>query len=193
MEKKLIDIVIEKMNKEGISARTDISRKWLLTKVANLKPNRIQLMSDRNRLKNTIIIGKMFFYYYDPKTKDSLPYYDRFPLVIPIEMYPDSMLGLNLHYIAPKLRLQLLDKLYEYTSNDKFDEKTKLKLSYNLLSGTTKLFETTPCIKRYLFNHIQSRFLEIESNEWEIAATLPVEKFVKQNKNQIFKLSKGKF
>ncbi len=150
-------------------------------------------MDDRNRLKDSSTIGKMYFYFYDPKTKDSLEYYDRFPLVIPIEQYRDGFLGLNLHYIHPKQRIILLDKLSETASNNNFDAKTKLKLNYSYLANASRVFEATPCIKRYLYSHIQSRFLEITADEWDIAVLLPVESFVGASNSKVYADSRKKF
>ena len=85
MAKKLIDRIKDSLAKEGFNPRTNASRQWLRAKVKELKPTPSTLMRDRERLKSRSFIGRMYFYYYDPKTKDSLPYYDTFPLVIPIE------------------------------------------------------------------------------------------------------------
>jgi hypothetical protein len=150
-------------------------------------------MKDRNRLKDSSIIGRMYFYYYDPKTKDTLPYYDRFPLVIPIEKYRDGFLGLNLHYIHPKQRVILLDKLSVTASNREYNEKTKLRLNYQFLATASRAFEATPCIKRYLYSHIDSRFLEITANEWDIACLLPVESFVGASTSKVYSDSRKKF
>jgi hypothetical protein len=150
-------------------------------------------MSDRKRLKDSSIIGKMYFYFYDPKTKDSMPYYDRFPLVIPIERYKDGFLGLNLHYIHPRHRINLLDKLSEIASNKTYNENTKLRISYDYLAASSKAFEATPCIKRYLFSHVESRFLEIHADEWDIAVLLPMESFVGATTNKVFAESEDKF
>jgi hypothetical protein len=135
----------------------------------------------------------MYFYFYDPKTKDKLPYYDRFPLVLPIEQYDDGFLGLNLHYIHPRQRIVLLDKLSEFANNDKFDKTTKLRLTYDLLSRASKIYEVKPCIKRYLFNHVESRFLEINADEWDIAALLPMESFAKASTSKVYAESREKF
>ena len=150
-------------------------------------------MADRDRLRTNSIIGKMYFYFYDPKTKDSLPYYDRFPLVIPIENYKDGFLGMNLHYIHPKQRIILLDKLSDTASNKNYDKNTKLRISYQFLSSASRAFEATPCIKRYLYAHIQSRFLEISADEFDIAVMLPVESFVKASTSKVWSDSRKKF
>ena len=190
---KLIDRIKQSLAKEGLSTGTNNARTWLRAKVKELTPTSRALMADRNRLRGKSTIGKMYFYFYDPKTKDSLPYYDRFPLVIPIESYPDGFLGLNLHYIHPKQRLILLDKLSETATNDNFDSKTKLRVSYSYLAGASRAFEATPCIKRYLYSHIQSRFLEISADEWDIAAMLPVETFVGATTSKVYADSRKKF
>ena len=190
---KLLDRIKASLAKEGLSPRTNASREWLKTKVKDLKPTSDALMRDKNRLKNTSMIGKMYFYFYDPKTKDTMPYYDRFPLVIPIERYNDGFLGLNLHYIHPKHRMILLDKLSDTTSNDTYDDKTKFKINYRYLSAASRIFEATPCIKRYLFTQIESRFLEITADEWDIAAMLPVESFVGASTSKVYADSRKKF
>ena len=190
---KLIDKIKTSLSKEGLTPRTNASRAWLRAKVKELKPTSDKLMTDRQRLKNKSMIGRMYFYFYDPKTKDSMPYYDRFPLVIPIERYNDGFLGLNLHYIHPKNRMVLLDKLSDTISNDTYDENTKLKINYRYLAAASRVFEATPCIKRYLFTQIESRFLEITADEWDIAALLPVESFVGASTSKVYADSRKKF
>jgi hypothetical protein len=191
--KKLIDRIQESLAKEGLQPRTNAARTWLRSKVKDLTPSKTALMRDQERLRNKSMIGRMYFYFYDPKTKDKLPYYDRFPLVIPIERYNDGFLGLNLHYIHPKQRLILLDKLSDTLTNDKYDETSRLRVSYPFLSSASKIFEATPCIKRYLFSHIESRFLEITANEWDIAAMLPMESFVGAKTSRVYSDSRKKF
>ena len=142
----LIDRINQQLAKEGIKPRTDAARAWLRQEVANLNPSRSAMMRDREKLRNRTMIGRMYFYFYDPKHKATLPYYDRFPLVLPVERYPDGFLGLNLHYIHPKHRMILLDKLSDTMSNDTYDEKTKLKINYRYLAAASSIFEANPCI-----------------------------------------------
>jgi len=189
----LIDRIKDSLAKEGLTPRSNQARDWLQSKIAELRPTREALMRDKNKLKESSVIGKMYFYFYDPKTKDKMPYYDRFPLVIPIEPYNDGFLGLNLHYISPKYRITLLDKLSATISNKTYDERTRLKLSYKYLASASRIFEATPCIKKYLYNYIQSRFLEITADEWDIAALLPMESFVGASTSKVYANSKEQF
>lgn len=189
----LINRIQESLSKEGFTPRTQKARTWLQRKIANLNATSTTLMRDRERLRDKSIIGKMYFFFYDPKLKESLPYYDKFPLVIPIEQYQNGFLGLNLHYIHPKQRIILLDNLSQTTNNAKYDETTKLRISYDYLNKTSKVFQATPCIKKYLYPFIQSRFLEITADEWDIAALLPVENFVGATSSKVYAESRKKF
>ncbi len=189
----LLNRIKESLAKEGLTPRTNQARAWLRMKIKDLKPTRAALLKDRDRLKERSVIGKMYFYFYDPKTKEKMKYYDRFPLVIPIESYNDGFLGLNLHYIHPKYRMTMLDKLSATANNSDYNEKTKLRISYQYLTAASKVFEATPCIKRYLFSHVQSRFLEITADEWDIAALLPMESFVGASTSKIYADSQEQF
>ncbi len=189
----LIQRIQNSLAKEGLANRTVSARSWLQSKAKSLGATPGGLMRDRQRLTDNTIIGKMYFFFYDPKTKNSLPYYDRFPLVIPIDQYRDGFLGLNLHYIHPRERVILLDKLSTTLNNRNYDETTKFRINYSYLSAAAKVYEAKPCVKKYLFQHIDSRFLEITANEWDIAALLPVETFQKASKQKVFAESRKKF
>jgi hypothetical protein len=189
----LIDRINEQLSKSGLEPRSTAARRWLTQKIKSLSVTRQALLRDKERLRNSSFIGRMYFYYYDPKTKDMLPYYDRFPLVVPIEQHPDGFLGLNLHYISPKQRIILLDKLSEFANNSAYDETTRLRLSYDLLKRATAIYEKSPCLKKYLYKHIESRFVEIDANEWDIAAMLPFENFVGASSNKVWSESRKKF
>ena len=143
----------------------------------------------KDRLKSQVTLGRLYFFYYDPKTKDKLPYYDRLPLVFPFAPYRNGFLALNLHYLPPILRAKLFDALYETASNDKLNDKTKLRLSYNKLMMASKYRFFKPCLKRYLTSHVKSRFIEIEPAEWNTALMLPVADFQKAKAREVWKQS----
>lgn len=164
-----------------MAKREDEAKDWFIGKARSAAGYRKNIVGNDDRGRDSTTIGKMYFFYYDPKTKDKLPVYDRFPLVFPIERYSDGFLGLNLHYLSQGERRALLGRLMEFKSNSKIDERTRLRLSYDLISSTKKLANASrPCIKRYLFSHVRSRFVEVTANEWEQAIALPVELFVRK-------------
>jgi hypothetical protein len=176
----LFDKISKEMNAAGIRPRSDAARSWLFGKIKQLKisTNRSNLLNDASRVSPMAFVGRMYFYNYDPKYKEVLPVYDKFPLVIPMETYSDGFLGLNLHYLDPYSRLALLDRLHDFINNDKYDETTRFRLSYRLLSSSRRFKLIEPCIKRYLYQHIMSPIIYIEPSQWETAIFLPTEKMV---------------
>ena len=170
-----------------ITPRTDESRKWFMKKAQAMRGiNRTELMKEEP-ISSTgrRIIGSMQMFFYDPKYKDVLPYYDRFPLVIVVKPAKGGFLGLNLHYLPPILRAKFLDALMDNVTSKK-SENAKFKLTTRLLAGTSELEFYKPCIKHYLNEHVRSKFAEVKAPEWEIATFLPTAMFEKANKQKVY-------
>lgn len=186
----LFQKVSQQAFRAGISPRTDQSRNWFRTKLQSMgRVNRRQLMqSDEVKLvnKSQPLIGSMNMFFYDPKHKDTLPYYDRFPLVVIVGGAPGGFMGLNLHYLPPLLRAKMLDALMDITNNNKYDETTRFQLSYRVLQSVSKLRYYKPCIKHYLFAHVKSRLARVEAPEWEIATFLPTQDFAKAGTRKVY-------
>ena len=174
--------------RKGISPRTRESREWFRRRVQRLtRVNRNQLINEPEVTKRaTHSYGGMFMYFYDPKHKDKLPYYDRFPLTIPVEPAKGGFRGINLHYLPPILRAKFLDALLNITNNKKYDESTKFNLTYKLLNGSRNTRYFKPCFKHYLLNHVKTRFAEIPAPEWEIATFLPTAQWEKSTAGRIY-------
>jgi hypothetical protein len=135
------------------------------------------------------MMGHMYMYFYDPKHRETLPYYDAFPLTIMVERAPGGFYGLNLHYLKPKTRALFLDKLTDTLTNDKYDESTRFRARYNLLSSVRKYKEFEPCFKHYLSSQIDSKIVLVQPPEWEIAIFLPTEQFMKARKTEVWQKS----
>lgn len=172
----------------GITPRTEESRAWFQAKAKNLRNlNREALMKeDPIKSRSKQIMGGMYMFFYDPKTKDQLPYYDRFPLVIVIGPAPGGFYGLNLHYLPPKLRLQFFSNLLDIKGSKRLSDNDKLVVTYRMLRNSTKLRYFKPCFKHYLTNHVQSKFAEVPVPEWEIAVFLPTADFRKANNYKVY-------
>lgn len=164
------------------------SVKWYKNQVRSLfevtTPS--SLMSNKDRLVSKIQPGKMYLYYYDPKYKETLPFYDTFPLVLPFDTSVNGFMGLNFHYLPYMLRLKLLENLMGFRNNKRMDETTKIMTSWKLLQGLSTHNLVKPAVKKYLTSHVGSRFLQIYPNEWATVIMLPVEQFQKATKQQVF-------
>jgi hypothetical protein len=173
-------------------------RKWMVNKLGDFRnmPATLIMRDNPQYLKTSIRPGYMYLYMYNPKHKDTLPFYDRFPLVFPFKAVEGGFMGINLHYLPPILRARLMDALYDKVSNKNYDETTRLRISYEILNGASRYRYFRPCIKRYLYSHLQTKFLLIPANEWDYALFIPFERFEKQgariNKEIVFRDSRSK-
>ena len=168
---------------QAIKSGQQAARDWYRNtaqKVTGINVNDILRSNPDRFLKTTVIginsIGKMILFFYDPKTKKELPYYDRFPLIFPIESYKDGFLGINMHYLPYYARARLMDALYSLINSPKTQEQ-KLKISYSILKGASKYKLFKPCIKKYLYSHVRSRFFIVKPEEWDMVLCLPIERF----------------
>ena len=187
-QEKVFDKLLLKGIRSGkIPAQTAAAREWFRDQARNTKTKDTEVMkSGAERLRNRPRIGDMYFFYYDPKHKATLPYYDRFPMIFPIEKYKDGFLGINLHYLPYKERAMLMDALYSIASDNRYDETTQLNISYNILKAAAKFKHFRPCVKRYLSKHLRSRMLRVYASEWDIALFLPVHDFQKANARKVW-------
>lgn len=171
------------------------SAKWFFNKAQKLRygdPD--DIMSARERQKAGIQYGKMYHFFYLAKHADSkkLPYWDMFPLVFPIDPKPGGFLGINLHYLPPQLRIQLMSRLYDLAAGGKYDKRTKLVISYQILKAASGMSAFKPCVKWYLSSYVQSPFVQLYYNEWAMAAALPTQRFQKASDRKVWSDSRRK-
>ena len=159
---------------------------WFRTTAERLTKNYQVLLNDpKNGVGGLTIdsIGRMYMFLYDPKNKATLPMYDTFPLVFPINFYGNGFLGINLHYLPRGGRAALLNALTDTATNDKYDDSTKLKISYDILNRSSQYSGFQQCVKRYLYSHVGGRYLYVEPKNWNFAINLPTERFVRNSNN----------
>lgn len=195
MADSLFDTLQQEVRSANIQLRSRSARNWFrgrLSKLGSIDPSDVLKDPGVQRV-GTVGPGHMHMFVYDPKTKDNLPFYDKFPLTIVVEPAPGGFYGLNLHYLAPGVRAAFLDKLMLSASDDRMDEKTKFRITYDYLKSVSRLKEFKPCFKRYLTTHIQSRIVKIEAKDWPIAIFLPTENFEKASKRKVWSDSRGRY
>jgi hypothetical protein len=164
------------------------STAWFRDKIAEFgTPKAMQLIRD-GKQSSSPFFGNLNMFFYDPKFKKTLPYYDRFPLVLPIERYSNGFLGINLHYLPIPLRIRLLDELMDYSTDTNFDSKTKINANYSKLKNVKLL---KPTLKRYLAGKVKSRFRRVDADEFTVATLLPVQRFTKSSAAKVWNDSRS--
>lgn len=169
----------------------DLSVRWFRQKIKELgTPDQRQLIRE-GVMRTRPALGQMNFYAYRPKYKDNrdvLPYYDMFPLVMPLlpeggGAIQDSFIGLNFHYLSIPMRLKLLNVIAEFASNDNYDETTRFRLTWNRIKRNRLV---QPCVKKYLVDHVRTPFRVIDAEDMMTAVLLPVQKFRHATDNQVY-------
>jgi len=188
------NILIQGARQGIIPARTVAAREWYRSAAgkltSNITPGVFEKRTDEARKVATMEYGYMYAFKYDPKMKKELPYYDTFPLIFPVRMDSDGFLGINFHYLPPVLRAKLMNALYSTLTNKKYDDTTKVRISYSILQSASKYRYFKPMLKKYLRSHVRSQFLEIQVNEWDMAIFLPTESFRKADTGRVWEESR---
>lgn len=150
---------------------------------------RSALSPGNGMLTATIVPGNMYCYFYDPITKDELPYYDTFPLVFPFSRTTETFHGLNLHYLNYPMRFALLKELVKISGQNLTPTK-KLQFSWDTIKGISKMAPAQACVKQYRFDRIRSPLMMINPMDWATAALLPLQQFVGATDKHVWQESK---
>jgi len=181
---------VAKMLPEELTSGTEDSLQWFRTNVRDLKIKPQVIMRGLEAVTNTgLKQGGVYMFHYDAKWKDTLPYWDKYPIVVPLELYSDGFLGINIHYISPSMRVPLLSKMFEFTMEGEQDD--RMQLDYDLTQIESGLRNAGPCIKRYLTSHIGARITKVPREQWETLMMMPTAKF-NVNANTVYADSRRK-
>ena len=171
----------------GVKKSADWYRKNVTSLADRVTARRLM---NQGKLIGRPSVGRLNMFFYDPKFKNRLPYYDTFPLVLPLEPMKGGFIGLNFHYLPYGARFKFLQTLQSYASNNKFDQSTKIQASYSSIKNNKY---TKVAIKRYLYSHVRSNFLRVNVNEMALAAYLPVAQFQGKTIGGVFAAARKNF
>lgn len=172
----LLEKISSGMAKKGIKPRTAEAKAFAQQMIAKTRipTNRSNVLNDAKRITPFAAVGRMFMFRYDPLTKERLPQWDEFPLVLPTTVTGDGFTGINLHFLDMGTRASILDGLTMFLNNDKYDDSTRFMLSYDLLKTMSQFSPVQGCMRRYLYSQMVSPLIYVEPNQWETAIFLPV-------------------
>lgn len=185
-----------KLSKDNdtFSKRTLESLTWFKNKVRDTfgtKGVSPETFFDKRNYPNVPIPGNIVTFKYVPKTINSLPFYDVFPLVLIIKLVPQGFIGINFHYLHPMDRAMFMSKLQKYQKT--YSNGTlRINVAYNTLKRSPQLVYYKTCIRRYYRSNIKTMFYTLMPNEWDIALFLPTEKFTKIRKQKVWEQSQQK-
>jgi len=169
---------------QGVRKSNDWYRRQVSTIASKISASKLMA---QGKLLGRPSGGRLNMFFYDPKLKDVLPYYDIFPLVLPLQSAPGGFLGCNFHYLAPGVRFKLLETLQRFANDNTFDSKTRLSVSYGAVKSIPFI---KPTIKHYLWSYVRSSFLRIDMDEAPVSVYLPVQQFKKASAASVYAQSR---
>lgn len=179
LEKLKLDYVYNRLDSNSIK-----SKNWFVKTMSQMyKYTPSYILGDSAKLQeHNLFFGRLCMFIYDPKTKEKLPYYDTFPLVLPFEPRKDGFLGLNFHYIDPYSRAILLNQLSDGNNM------AELLFVYRDIKNNPI---AKSCLKYYLYPYVRTKFVEIEPADFEWVLYLPTERFIKKSKSTVWANSRN--
>ena len=196
IQESLLSKVSDAVRSGTVGKEVKRSAQWFQDKIKGLKGEVKNRFSSTNAakfyresekindavFKRRVSLGDLFCYYYNPKYRKTLPYYDMFPMIMLLSAEKETFLGINFHYLRPKWRAILLDRVT-----------AKIGGGIPKWSKLRNIKQIAPTIKRYRFDHIMRKVIPIEEDEQEIAIFLPTERFKKAGKAKVWSESERKF
>lgn len=159
---------------------------WFKQKITQLGGNspsaKTDLLAETKHLQTQMFLpGAMHMFAYDPKYKEELPFYDKFPLALIFSVEGDLVRGINFHYLPYVLRARLFDKMWQIASKYHNNKQQVMRLNWKLLGNISKFPEVQPAVKSYLYSHVRSRIIKVPVEDWKTAIFLPTETFAKKS------------
>jgi hypothetical protein len=170
------------------------ARRWYQQEAKKLYAahSSLELMREMG-LTSRLSVGQLVMFFYDPKYKETLPYYDRFPLDIVLSVEKEHFTCLNLHYLPVPYRLAMIAEILQIQRAKTINDKTKLKVSYQMIKSMSSLKALEPCIKKYLKSHVKSKFAVVNPKDYQLVAAMPLERFEKASTRHIHRQTRKKF
>lgn len=197
MSKREVQRSLNRLKNTGFSLDDDQATTWLATNLSKIKTTmrQSQFIDDSKTLAKTKAItpGIMVFFGYNPRTKDVLPFWDEFPVVIVLCPAEGGFLGLNLHYLPPGARAGFLNKLLNYVNDKNWasnpNSDALFKVTYMMLKSSRKLAAFRKCIKRYYYSNMVTKAAFINQTQWKSVPFFPLDRFKGMSKRDIWRLA----
>ena len=200
----LVDRLKNAVRRKSVNNEKKNSVEWLRAKLQNFvvysRKEPAQKTFDRDDLnkyassyleaQSGTMIGKMYMFQYAAKHHETLPFWDKFPLIILVGPAKGGVYGANVHYLPPVLRAAFFDSLLGVINTKDINEKTRFQITYNILKSTRKFRYFAPTFKHYLTPNIKSKIIYIPPTEWGNAVFLENAEWQKAGRDTVYKWSR---
>jgi hypothetical protein len=195
-EKKIKDVMTEHINyltnesffqkahkqakQKSLLTRNKVTREFYHNYAAEFGLNyrSRQMIKTGGRKTNNVVVGRMYFFRYKPEAAEES--YDSWPLLLSLYEDGDNISGVNFHHLNYKYRIIQLGRMLDYLNNQEYKKTSRLYASkFRRTLWTHRLFKHSKAsYRQYRIDQIQSKIIEVHPLDWELAITVPTEKFM---------------
>lgn len=132
--------------------------------------------------KQLMAMGNFYcFEYKNPKFKDTLEYFDKYPLVLSLGPIPTKEgirnLGFNLHLLPSKVRLIVICQIFEffkrlYRYQIFYKKTTAVNIKYDYIINKLRQYSVEFCVRLYIPSRMRV-IVRFPYNEWHKAIFIP--------------------
>lgn len=156
---------------------------WLSNEISNI-PNFIEATKegeDDAITKNVIVppLCEIALFKYNAKQGNVSGYWDKFPLVIIVRPLNDHFYGFNLHYLDYETREKIISIIKRFKREG--DTRSTFKYVYPFLDALVKMGKYNYAYKNYSYTRLESKFVVIKSNYYDLVSRLPIARLKENN------------
>lgn len=143
------------------------------------------MLKQGGKKRSNFLLGRMYFYRYIPE--DPTFTFDMYPLTFVLNKEDSYFEGINFHFMSPKERAILMEHMFEYLNRLDYSKNTRILFnSFNKVLENNRKFKYGKfSFRKYHFESISSKIIEVHPLDWEIAMSVPTEKFYSKNKRRL--------
>lgn len=199
MSREEVNAILRQFQFEDLDMASRSATHWLqehLSTVGQLRRDRI--LTDAEPA-SSINPGNIYFFSYNPLTKNNLPFYDMFPVTFCLQLEKGGFLGLNLHYLRPYNRAVFLNFLIDYADRTEWNTADISKILIDYTAAVKKIKNKgdwvakalKASIKKYYFKQFLSGSVRVPPKDWKIVPFLPLDRFVKATREEVYTWASG--
>jgi len=179
--------IAQGLTKRALTPKKKLSKYKKTKNAGNWFKDKVGESAKGFKKKTKLMPGKIYTFGYDAKHKKTLPYWDKFPLIVVLDVYQGGFIGLNFHYLKPTDRERFLNKLLKFASQkgdpETFDHKAIFNVTWNIVKTIPN---ADKMIHKYLYSQVRTSLMESHPREWENVIYLPYQKFVGASAKEVW-------
>ena len=146
-----------------------------------------KMFREGGKKRANFFLGRMYFYKYMPNMETLDSDFDMYPLMFILDKADQEFEVINFHFMPPKARAMTMGNLLDYLNNEDYTPNTKIIFSSlkKVIRNNRKFRYAKYAYRRYRFDGIASKIIEVHPLDWQIAMFCPTERFYSSKRRRL--------